>query len=61
MNRKTAASLRATWRDRFLEIAREAEAAHPVAAARPVAGLRLRARLSKDRVRLLAGTGQQLA
>jgi hypothetical protein len=53
MKTKIATAPTARWRDRFLEIARQAGSeAH--APRRPIAGLRLRARVAHRRVWLLA-------
>ena len=46
MKTRIATPRRATWRDRFLEIARQVEGAAPRAPAHPAAGLRLRARMA---------------
>jgi hypothetical protein len=54
MKTKIATAPTARWRDRFLEIARQAEGSAAHAPRRPIAGLRLRARVAHRRVWLLA-------
>lgn len=55
MKSKIAVDPRARWRHRFLEIARQVEGPDCLPPARPIAGMRIRARLAANRgARLLA-------